>query len=239
LKTFNNLKLNKGYMKKTNKRVSGTSFHDSIVTASVDQLIQVLGEPNEDSNTGQDKVNFEWEMELESGEVFTVYDWKEYRMLRTDEMIEWHIGGFNGTVTDLAAEQINQALSSLRDNSTVELSEAQIKELAREIIGDGKDPNKFFVTVSPYFTVENEDDFESELLDGYTDKDTETRLFDTFEQANEYYDSIDLDPYEGVATVMIEDRKTGTIKQKELTKVVRVDYSYREINDSKIFGYTK
>jgi len=226
-------------MKKTNKRVSGTSFHDSIVTASVDQLIQVLGEPNEDSNTGQDKVNFEWEMELESGEVFTVYDWKEYRMLRTDEMIEWHIGGFNGTVTDLAAEQINQALSSLRDNSTVELSEAQIKELAREIIGDGKDPNKFFVTVSPYFTVENEDDFESELLDGYTDKDTETRLFDTFEQANEYYDSIDLDPYEGVATVMIEDRKTGTIKQKELTKVVRVDYSYREINDSKIFGYTK
>jgi len=77
------------------------------------------------------------------------------------------------------------------------------------------------------------------LLDGYTDKDTETRLFDTFEQANEYYDSIDLDPYEGVATVMIEDRKTGTIKQKELTKVVRVDYSYREINDSKIFGYTK
>lgn len=226
-------------MKKTNKRVSGTSFHDSIVTASVDQLIQVLGEPNEDSNTGQDKVNFEWEMELESGEVFTVYDWKEYRMLRTDEMIEWHIGGFNGTVTDLAAEQINQALSSLRDNSTVELSEAQIKELAREIIGDGKDPNKFFVTVSPYFTVENEDDFESELLDGYTDKDTETRLFDTFEQANEYYDSIDLDPYAGVATVMIEDRKTGTIKQKELTKVVRVDYSYCEINDSKIFGYTK
>lgn len=226
-------------MKKTNKRVSGTSFHDSIVTASVDQLIQVLGEPNEDSNTGQDKVNFEWEMELESGEVFTVYDWKEYRMLRTDEMIEWHIGGFNGTVTDLAAEQINQALSSLRDNSTVELSEAQIKELAREIIGDGKDPNKFFVTVSPYFTVENEDDFESELLDGYTDKDTETRLFDTFEQANEYYESVDLDPYAGVATVMIEDRKTGTIKQKELTKVVRVDYSYCEINDSKIFGYTK
>ena len=226
-------------MKKTNKRVSGTSFHDSIVTASVDQLIQVLGEPNEDSNTGQDKVNFEWEMELESGEVFTVYDWKEYRMLRTDEMIEWHIGGFDPATTDRAAIQIMQAILSSRENSPIELSEAQIKELAREIIGDGKDPNKFFVTVSPYFTVENEDDFESELLDGYTDKDTETRLFDTFEQANEYYDSIDLDPYAGVATVMIEDRKTGTIKQKELTKVVKVEYSYCEIDDSKIFGYTK
>jgi hypothetical protein len=226
-------------MKKTNKRVSGTSFHDSVVIASVDQLIQVLGEPNEDSNTGQDKVNFEWEMELESGEVFTVYDWKEYRMLRTDEMIEWHIGGFNGTVTDLAAEQINQALLASRDNSAVELTQVQINELAKEIVGDGKDPNKFFVTVSPYFAVNSNDAFESELLDGYTKEDTETRLFDTFKQANEYYNSVDLDPYAGVGTVMIEDRKTGTIKQKELSKVVRVDYSYNEYDDSKQFGYTK
>lgn len=226
-------------MKKTNKRVSGTSFHDSVVIASVDQLIQVLGEPNEDSNTGQDKVNFEWEMELESGEVFTVYDWKEYRMLRTDEMIEWHIGGFNGTVTDLAAEQINQALLASRDNSAVELTQVQINELAKEIVGDGKDPNKFFVTVSPYFAVNSNDAFESELLDGYTKEDTETHLFDTFEQANEYYKSVDLDPYAGVGTVMIEDRKTGTIKQKELSKVVRIDYSYNEYDDSKIFGYTK
>ena len=233
-------------MKKTNKRVSGTSFHDSVVIASVDQLIQVLGEPNEDSNTGFDKVNFEWEMELESGEVFTVYDWKEYRMLRTDEMIEWHIGGFDVYATNQAAKQINEALLSSRDSSAVELTEAQIKELAREIIGDGKDPNKFFVTVSPYFTVDNDEhgdpynmELESELLDGYTKEDTETRLFDTFEQANEYYKSIDLDPHEGIGQVIMEDRKTGVIKQKELTKVVRVDYSYGEIDDSKIFGYTK
>lgn len=226
-------------MKKTNKRVSGTSFHDSVVIASVDQLIQVLGEPNEDSNTGFDKVNFEWEMELESGEVFTVYDWKEYRMLRTDEMIEWHIGGFNAHVTNQAAKQINEALLSSRDSSAVELTEAQINELAKEIVGDGKDPNKFFVTVSPYFAVNSNDAFESELLDGYTKEDTETHLFDTFEQANEYYKSVDLDPYAGVGTVMIEDRKTGTIKQKELSKIVKVEYSYNEYCDAKQFGYTK
>jgi len=233
-------------MKKTNKNISGTSFHDSTVIASVDQLIHVLGEPVDDSNTGQDKVNFEWEMELESGEVFTVYDWKEYRMLRTDEMIEWHIGGFYQATTDRAAQQIMQAILSSRENSPVELSESQIKQLATEIIGDGKDPNKFFVTVSPYFTVDNNDygdpcnmELESELLDGYTDKDIETRFFDTFEQANEYYNSVDLDPYDGIGTVMIEDRKTGTIKQKELTKVVKVEYSYNEYDDSKQFGYTK
>ncbi len=226
-------------MKKTNKSISGTSFHDSTVIATVDQLIHILGEPVDDSNTGQDKVNFEWEMELETGEVFTVYDYKEYRMLRTDEMVEWHIGGFNVYTTNQAAREINQALLASRDNSALELSQAQISELAKEIVGDGKDPNKFFVTVSPYFTVENEDNFESELLDGYTDKDTEIYLFDTFEQANRYYDSVDLDPHSGVATVMIEDRMTGTIKQKELTKIVRVDYSYREYDDSKMFGNTK
>ena len=226
-------------MKKTNKSISGTSFHDSTVIATVDQLIHILGEPVDDSNTGQDKVNFEWEMELETGEVFTVYDYKEYRMLRTDEMVEWHIGGFDVYTTNQAAREINQALLASRDNSALELSQAQISELAKEIVGDGKSPNKFFVTVSPYFTVENEDDFESELLDGYTDKDTEICLFDTFEQANRQYDSVDLEPHSGVATVMIEDRMTGTIKQKELTKIVRVDYSYREYDDSKMFAYTK
>ena len=51
-------------MKKTNKSISGTSFHDSTVIATVDQLIHILGEPVDDSNTGQDKVNFEWETEL-------------------------------------------------------------------------------------------------------------------------------------------------------------------------------
>lgn len=233
-------------MKKTNKSISGTSFHDSTVIASVDQLTHVLGEPACDSNTGEDKVNFEWEMELESGEVFTVYDYKEYRMIARDEMIEWHIGGFDKATTDEATRQICEAMLSSRDNSPLELTEAQIDQLATEIVGDGKDPNKFFVTVSPYFTVDNNEfgypanmEIEAELLDGYTDKDRQIRLFDTFEQANEYYNSVDLDPDSGVGTVMIEDRKTGTIKQKELTKVVRVDYSYNEYDDSKQFGYTK
>lgn len=234
------------YLKKTNRNLSGTSFHDSTVTATVDQLIHVLGQPDDDSNTGEDKVNFEWCMELESGEVFTVYDWKEYRMLSTDEQVEWHIGGFDKATTDEAARQICEAILLSRDNRPLELTEAQIDQLATEIVGDGKDPNKFFVTVSPYFTVDNHEfghpanmEFETELLDGYTDKDRQIRLFDTFEQANEYYNSVDLDHDSGVGTVMIEDRKTGTIKQKELTKEVRVDYSYNEYDDSKQFGYTK
>ncbi len=34
----------------------------------------------------------EWELETESGEVFTVYDWKQYEPLEEREFINWHVG---------------------------------------------------------------------------------------------------------------------------------------------------
>ena len=62
---------------------------------------------------GGDKVNFEWVMENEEGEVFTVYDWKEYRVLDENELIEWHIGGHSSLSTDLAVNEIAGALNEL------------------------------------------------------------------------------------------------------------------------------
>ena len=120
------------------------------------------------------------------------------------------------------------------------MNQAEIKKLASEIIGDGQDPNKFFVTFSPYIQVETDGDFEydSEILEGYGEDDTITSVFDSYEDANNYYDSIDLDPHEGRGSVMIEDRKTGTIKEKMITKVLVIDYSYNEYDHSKMFGYT-
>ncbi|NDE81495.1 MAG: hypothetical protein EB037_11375, partial [Actinobacteria bacterium] len=211
----------------------GTSFHDSVVVASVNQLIKVLGEPDYDGNTGEDKTNFEWDMELDSGDVFTVYDWKEYRMIDIDEEIEWHIGGRSFVITDEAANQIQKAISKL--------SEASPENLAVEMVGDGKDPNKFFVTVSPCFMVESDEVGEvySEYLDGYSEKDKQTFMFDTFEEANECYNLQDLNHYEGVCSVTMEDRKTGTIKDKYLLKVISIDYSEVEQDDSKTFGYIK
>jgi hypothetical protein len=38
---------------------------------------------------------------------------------------------------------------------------------------------------------------------------------------------------------MIEDRKTGVIKEKILEKIVKVDYSFTERDDTKYFGYKK
>ena len=63
-----------------------------------------------DSNDGSDKTNFDWEMETNNGDVFTVYDWKEYRILKEDEIIQWHIGGMSKQITEQAKHEIELGL---------------------------------------------------------------------------------------------------------------------------------
>ena len=102
-------------MKKTSKTPNGTSFHDDVFNASVSDLRKILGTPESETNDGEDKVNFEWVMENEEGEVFTVYDWKEYRVLDENELIEWHIGGHSSFATYLAVNEIAGALNELEE----------------------------------------------------------------------------------------------------------------------------
>lgn len=118
------------------------------------------------------------------------------------------------------------------------MTSQEVKQLAIEIIGDGKSPNKFFVTAGPYyFEIDEFGDHEAVLLDGFVETDVDTAMFDTLEEAEEYYDQLELDIYDGVGQVMIEDRKTGVIKEKTLQKIVKVDYSMVEYDDTKRFGY--
>ena len=98
-------------MKQTSKDANGTSFHETTINCSTSTLRKVLGEPECESNDGEDKVNFEWTMETDSGDVFTVYDWKEYRSLNESEMIEWHIGGHNKSTTEQAKREIREAIA--------------------------------------------------------------------------------------------------------------------------------
>ena len=100
-------------MKQTNKSANGTSFHDTTFFASVSDLRKILGEPYSEQNDGSDKCNFDWTMETEDGTIFTVYDWKYYRPLDEDEMVQWHIGGNSGRITELALAEITHALSKL------------------------------------------------------------------------------------------------------------------------------
>jgi hypothetical protein len=96
--------------KKTYQSTDGTSFHGVTIRATVNQLISAFGEPSDDSNTGEDKVNFEWDMETEEGEVFTIYDWKEYRMIDVDEYVTWHIGAMSKSVSYDAEGELRKAL---------------------------------------------------------------------------------------------------------------------------------
>jgi len=98
-------------MKLTTKGADGTSFHDTTINCSVSTLKKVLGEPQYECNDGSDKVNFDWTMETDEGDVFTVYDWKEYRSLNENEMIEWHIGGMSKQVTEQARREIREAIA--------------------------------------------------------------------------------------------------------------------------------
>jgi len=100
-------------MKQTNKSANGTSFHDTTFTASVAAVRQILGQPQCEQNDGRDKVNFDWTMETDDGTIFTVYDWKEYRALQEDEIIEWHVGGKSRSDTGKALTEIIEALNLL------------------------------------------------------------------------------------------------------------------------------
>ena len=102
-------------MKQTLKSPVGTSFHDTVINTTVNKLIKAIGKPYMHKNLGDDKINFEWRMELEDGTIFTVYDYKEYRKLDLDELIEFHIGGFNAKDTERALIEICRAIDATRD----------------------------------------------------------------------------------------------------------------------------
>ncbi len=64
-------------MKKTDAIPNGTSFHNVVINATPKQLREILGEPTYEQNDGSGKVNMEWVMLTDEGEIFTVYDWKQ------------------------------------------------------------------------------------------------------------------------------------------------------------------
>ena len=381
-------------IKKTNKSLDGTSFHGATFSATLADLQVILGAPN-GGGDHHDKVQNEWELELEDGTVFSVYDWKEYRRYTDKETIEWHIGGMNLKDTFVAQDTLVEALATMetkpnlfqsvksfinsnnvgdtfttkefhaamdgieqltwwkkynkqlfyrsntyrtylrhlgfvknperglwkvichipawldsghvnsalgymytagRDENTISYSHPQgswsikhldykgmtrdeivtkireyvllfgflntpkveatkveetdalaeyknataklAKDLASEIIGDGKSPNVWFVTQSPYYMKYKDGYGESFLLDGFDASDYSVMFgpFFTYKDACAQYDEIELEAYDGVGTVTIEDRKIGVVKEKFLEERITVDYSYNEIDDSKFYN---
>ena len=92
-------------VKLSNKNAS-TSFHFTTIRTTVNKLSNALGKAQSINNSGDDKTNFDWNCETEDGEVFTIYDWKEYRSIGPYEMIEFHIGGENKSITEQARREL-------------------------------------------------------------------------------------------------------------------------------------
>ena len=92
--------------KLSNKSACGTSFHGHTVTATPNQLIDALGEPQFGCNDGRVDCNFDWVCETQDGKVFTVYDWKEYKPLNMDSYYSFHIGANSGSVAARALSEI-------------------------------------------------------------------------------------------------------------------------------------
>jgi hypothetical protein len=90
----------------TKKSASGTSFHGTTLKATPQQLINLFPMSYHEQNDGRDKTNFDFTLVTESGDVFTIYDWKEYRPLRMDEVVEWHVGAVNASVSEQAKQEV-------------------------------------------------------------------------------------------------------------------------------------
>ena len=120
--------------KLTKKSTSGTSFHDTTIICTANQLIAAIGKPQYAVNDPQDKINllelssrhipifnmpsFMWDCQTKSGKVFTIYDWNEYRVLDLNEKIKWHIGGFSFMDTmEAKHELIGQLVKNNLENA--------------------------------------------------------------------------------------------------------------------------
>lgn len=86
-----------------------SSFHGQTITTTVNKLIEVIGEPIEENNTGEDKTNFEWEFIIDDFSVY-IYDWKEYAPIGRNELIDFHIGTDTAMQSLIAQEELEKLL---------------------------------------------------------------------------------------------------------------------------------
>jgi hypothetical protein len=96
-------------MKTTIKSANGTSFHGHVFVETQAKLERVLGAPHFTAPYFE-KVQAEWSFETDEGEVFTIYDWKEYAGYPANQPIEWHIGGHTAKTTARALKEVRTVL---------------------------------------------------------------------------------------------------------------------------------
>ena len=86
-----------------------TSFHNCTIRTSINKLTEILGDslgPSCDN-----KATNQWYAYYNDDIFFTIYDWKEYREIGNDELIDWHIGSKNKEQSELVKEYLNKLIN--------------------------------------------------------------------------------------------------------------------------------
>lgn len=86
-----------------------TSFHGDTIESTVNILTERFG-PSEVGDLV--KVQYEWSLIYNNEIPFTLYDWKEYREIEPDELIEFHIGARNKEESKLIYNILNNDTSN-------------------------------------------------------------------------------------------------------------------------------
>jgi hypothetical protein len=139
-----------------------------------------------------------------------------------------------------------------RSIKTVIRGDKEVAEKAVKLVGDGNEPNLFFVTVNNDYVFLDED---RNTTDHYfNDPDNakkapikiedhiEMEVFGPFETLKEAMDKskeIDLNEEIGPRSVIVEDRKSGTIYERYLEAKRKIVWQEEIQDDIKRFGYDK
>jgi hypothetical protein len=97
-------------VKHTRKSSGGTSFHGTTIKTTVGRLKELFPNSYYEQNDGSDKCNYDFTLETSDGDVFTIYDWKIYNPIKDDELVNFHIGGFNLDTTIKAKNELLKML---------------------------------------------------------------------------------------------------------------------------------
>jgi len=84
--------------------LAGSSYKGDLKT-TYGKLVELFGEPRKASGDG--KVDAEWKVEFENGEVASIYNYKngaKYGNPNIETITEWTIGGYKSVVVELINE---------------------------------------------------------------------------------------------------------------------------------------
>ena len=95
-------------IKKTEQSTDGTSFHSITIKTTLSRLRAAFGDPQCENNYGEDKSNIDYSLETSDGDVFTVYDWKHYRPIGEDEVVDFHIGAYTNHIAFQAKQEMHK-----------------------------------------------------------------------------------------------------------------------------------